>query len=158
MRLFFAVEFDPALKDAVAAAIGGTRIASPPWRWVARSNFHITLKFLGETPRDDIPRLVETVETVCRGVRPFDLELGGLGGFPNLRKPRVLFYEVVRGAGELVSLARDIDRALADNLMIPREKKPFRAHATPVQPNSWSATHTATASRSCSTGFPPTFR
>jgi 2'-5' RNA ligase len=130
MRLFFAVEFDPFLKDALADAIKGTGISNPPWRWVARSNFHITLKFLGETPRDDVPGLVDTVEAVCRNVEPFDLELGGLDGFPNLKKPRVLFYRVVRGANELVTLARGIDSALADNLMIPREKKTFRAHAT----------------------------
>ena len=74
--------------------------------------------------------MIETVETVCRDVGAFEFELGGLGGFPNLKKPRVLFYRVVRGADELVSLSRAIDSSLETDLSIPREKKPFRAHAT----------------------------
>jgi 2'-5' RNA ligase len=130
MRLFFAVEFEPRLKDALVDAINATAIDHPPWRWVARSNVHITLKFLGDTPKDQVPQLIDTVASVCRCAAPFDLELGGMGGFPNLKKPRVLFYNVIRGADELVSLSREIDSALETNLSIPREKKPFRAHAT----------------------------
>lgn len=130
MRLFFAVEFDDALKDAVSKAIGAVRIANPPWRWVARSNIHITLKFLGDMDDDLVPLLVDSVTAVCREIPPFDLVLGGLGGFPNLKKPRVLFYEATRGASELTSLSRRIEAALESDLSIAREERPFRAHAT----------------------------
>jgi 2'-5' RNA ligase len=130
MRLFFAAEFEPPLRDAVSDAIARARIANPPWRWVARDNIHVTLKFLGETPEDIIPELVEAVSGACSGTAPFDITLGRLGGFPNLRKPRVLFYEITTGARELVSLASAIETALFDGLGIAREDRPFRAHAT----------------------------
>ena len=130
MRLFFAVEFDDALKDAIVNAIDGIRIANPPWRWVARSNIHITLKFLGDTEEEMVPLLVDAVSAVCRETPPFEIVLGGLGGFPNLKKPRVLFYEATRGAPELTSLAQRVDAALYGDLSIPREERPFRAHAT----------------------------
>lgn len=130
MRLFLAVEFDDTLKDAIVNAIGGVRIPNPPWRWVARSNIHITLKFLGDTPEEMVPALVETVSAVCREISPFEIVLGGIGGFPNLKKPRVLFYEVTTGAGPLVSLAQRIETALYEGLSIPRDERPFRAHAT----------------------------
>jgi len=130
MRLFFAVEFDDTLKDAIVNAIDGIRIANPPWRWVARSNIHITLKFLGDTEEEMVPLLVDAVSAVCRETPPFEIVLGGLGGFPNLKKPRVLFYEATRGAPELTSLAQRVDAALYGDLSIPREERPFRAHAT----------------------------
>lgn len=130
MRLFFAVEFDDRVKDAVSRAIAGARIANPPWRWVARSNVHVTVKFLGETPEEHVPLLVEAVTPACAQLPPFQMELGGLGGFPNLNKPRVLFYEAIQGAGELAALARSVETALHDELSIAREDRPFRAHAT----------------------------
>ncbi len=130
MRLFLAVEFEPQLKDALVRAISEIGIDHPPWRWVARSNFHLTLKFLGDMQKDLVPRVIDTVEAVCRDAPAFDIELEGLGGFPNFKNPRVLFYHVVRGVDELVSLSRAIDSVLETALSIPREKKPFRAHAT----------------------------
>jgi 2'-5' RNA ligase len=130
MRLFFAAEFAPPLRQAVSDAITRARIPSPPWKWVAGENIHITLKFLGETPEEVIPELVEVAAGACSVAAPFDIVLGGLGGFPNLHRPRVLFYEVAAGARELVSLAGAIDRALCDELGIPRDDRPFKAHAT----------------------------
>jgi 2'-5' RNA ligase len=130
LRLFFAVELDDRLKDSVSRAIAGARVASPPWRWVARSNVHITIKFLGETPEDDVPLIVDAVSGACGDIEPFEIALGNLGGFPNLSKPRVLFYEATRGARELAALAGRVEAVLRDELSIPSEDRPFRAHAT----------------------------
>jgi 2'-5' RNA ligase len=130
LRLFFAVELDVHLKDSVSRAIAGARIANPPWRWVARSNVHITIKFLGETSDEMVPLVIDAVSGACGGLPPFEMTLGGLGGFPNLKKPRVLFYEAIRGAKELAELAVRVEKVLHDELSIPKEDRPFRAHAT----------------------------
>ena len=61
---------------------------------------------------------------------PFAITLGEMDGFPNLRRPRVLFYKVTRGADELTTLAKRLDAALHADLGIDRERRPFRAHAT----------------------------
>jgi len=130
VRLFFAVEFDERLRAAVSHAIAGARIPDPPWRWVAPSNVHITIKFLGETADDMVPLLVAAATDVCAETPPFQITLGAFGGFPDLKKPRVLFYETVEGARELADLARRIEAALHRELSIPMERRPFRAHAT----------------------------
>ena len=109
MRLFFAVDFTDDVKDALQRAIDGVGIADPPWRWVARDNFHITLKFLGEMPEDRVEALAKCVAGACRGVASFDIRLGGFGGFPNLKKPRVLFYKVDEGVEPLLDLAKRVD-------------------------------------------------
>lgn len=130
MRLFFAVEFDESLKDAIARAIEEIGVEDPPWRWVARHNFHITLKFLGETREERVKPLVMSAVGALRQMPPFQIQLGALGGFPTLRRPRVLFYQVNQGADELTALAERLDLALNNDLAVERDRRPFRAHAT----------------------------
>ncbi|UCH83832.1 MAG: RNA 2',3'-cyclic phosphodiesterase [Candidatus Latescibacterota bacterium] len=130
MRLFFAVGFDDSLKDAISTAIDKSGLAHPPWRWVARDNFHITMKFLGEMPQDRVSPLVMSAMTAFRGSTPFAITLGEMGGFPNLRRPRILFYTVTKGGDELAALANRLDASLNNDLGIDKERRPFRAHAT----------------------------
>jgi 2'-5' RNA ligase len=130
MRLFFAVDFTDSVKDAITKAIGDIPIVRPPWRWVSESNLHMTLKFLGEMPEEQAGPLGACAEAACRDVAPFSIHLGSLGGFPNLSRPRVLFYRVEKGADSLVELARRLDETLSERLGIRREKRPFRPHAT----------------------------
>ena len=130
MRLFFAIDFEASVKDAIAQAINAIPIEDPPWRWAAASNIHITLKFLGEMPEAHVAQLSECAEQVAAKVSPFSICLTDLGGFPDLSRPRVLFYRIDEGADALVALATRLDKALAEKMGIPREKRPFRAHAT----------------------------
>ena len=130
MRVFFAVDFDDELRRAIAHAIDGIGIAEPPWRWVATANFHITLKFLGDVDDDRIDALITSAERAARTATPFDITLRVMGGFPNLRKPRVLFYKVDQGVEPLTALANGLDLAIEEDHKIPRERRPFRAHAT----------------------------
>jgi 2'-5' RNA ligase len=130
MRLFIAVNLTQDVKQAVREAIERFPVPHPPWRWVKEDALHVTLKFLGETPQDRIPRIVEHMESACRAHKRFAIRLAHMGGFPNLKKPRVLYYEVVEGKKSLADIARDINMSLSDGLGIAVESKPFRAHIT----------------------------
>ena len=130
MRLFIAVNFDPRLRDLIAAAIDGFPIERPPWRWSKPETWHVTVKFLGERSENDAAAIAGCMEDVAERHSAFRLELRDFGGFPNLSRPRVLFYRAERGAEELRALAADIDQALLDVLGIPKETKRFQAHAT----------------------------
>jgi 2'-5' RNA ligase len=130
MRLFLAVNFDDSVRDAIRAALNAFPIADPPWRWAAPETWHVTLKFLGETRKDDATAIETVLDTVRVLHRPFPLSLGKFGAFPNFRTPRVLFYGVDTGAQPLAALAGDIDRALEAALGIPPEERDFHGHAT----------------------------
>lgn len=130
MRVFAAIEFDDDILDIIEAALDDFAIKRPPWRWTKRSTWHVTLKFIGEVE----PGEVETIAAVLSGVAarhaPFQVTLGPFGGFPNLGRPRVLFYDAVEGVEPMAALAEDINRVLATEAGIRAETKPFRAHAT----------------------------
>ncbi|MFH1754825.1 MAG: RNA 2',3'-cyclic phosphodiesterase [Candidatus Latescibacterota bacterium] len=130
MRLFIAVNLCEEIKQAIRNAIDRFPVAHPPWRWVGDDAFHITLKFLGDTSEDHVPQIINQLQGACRACHGFDIRLRDMGGFPNLTKPRVLFYKVMEGADELGHIAAAVDEALYRDLGIPMESKPFRAHVT----------------------------
>ena len=130
MRLFVAVEFTSHVCDAIQSAIESFPVRNPPWRWAKRANWHLTLKFLGETPESDVPAIESALAEAAGRHVAFDISLGALGGFPNLKRPRVLFYRVEKGDEHLAALAADVDTLLAARVGTEKENRPFRAHAT----------------------------
>jgi len=130
MRLFIAVNFSDAVLDAIEASIDRFAISRPPWRWSARPAWHVTLKFLGETPSAAVDGIAAVCDEVAAHHAPFDVTFGAFDGFPNLNRPRVLFYDIQSGAAEMGRIAAELNTALAERLGIRAETKPFRAHAT----------------------------
>jgi 2'-5' RNA ligase len=130
MRVFFAALLDFEVTRSIQRAIEQIPLLHPPWRWIAPENLHVTLRFIGETPEDTIDRLVASAADACREEAEFTIQLGGLGGFPNLARPRVLFYRVRTGADRFQHLVAGIDRALFRRMGIPPEQRAFRAHVT----------------------------
>jgi 2'-5' RNA ligase len=130
MRLFVAVNLSLEARDAIQAAIDNFPIPNPPWRWVSPDNWHLTLKFLGEMNTAQLDALNPALTDVARRHHRFEMTLGEFGGFPNLRDPRVLFYNVDHGARDLEALASDVDVAVERVIGLERERRRFRAHAT----------------------------
>jgi RNA 2',3'-cyclic 3'-phosphodiesterase len=130
MRLFIAVNLSFEARDAIQTAIDNFPIQNPPWRWVSPDNWHLTLKFLGDTPAAQLDALNAALHDVARRHRAFEMTLGSFGGFPNLRNPRVLFYNVDSGGKELEALANDVDVAVARAVGLQREQRRFVAHST----------------------------
>ncbi len=100
-----------------------------PVRWTHPATWHLTLQFLGEWPADRLAAL-QTSLSGLDGPAPFRLAPAGLGGFPNLRRPRVLFLQFA-GAEPLRELAAEVHRhtarAWADG---PQDTRPIHPHLT----------------------------
>ncbi len=130
MRLFVAVNLSLEVRAAIRSALDDFPVQNPPWRWVSSDNWHLTLKFLGDVEPARVGALSGALSDVAGRHHAFDLMVGGFGGFPNLRQPRVLFYNVERGAAELERLAGDVDAAVEKAIGLERERRRFHAHAT----------------------------
>lgn len=128
MRLFLAVTLPDELQGAIARETEQARAAAPAVRWVRASRLHLTLKFLGERPEGDEARVAGAARAALAPVAPFDVTLGGTGAFPNFRRPRVVWLDMLPLA-PLAELARRLDAALAP-LGFATETRPFRAHVT----------------------------
>lgn len=128
MRLFVALNLPPAERDRLQRAAGALRVAHLPVRWVQTDALHLTLKFLGEVPEQRAPEIAAALDRVAGGVPRFELELRGVGGFPNLGNPRVVWVGV-QAPPQLARLAQDVDDAMA-GLGFPREARPYTPHLT----------------------------
>jgi len=128
MRLFVAVNLPPAERRAAYAATRRLRDGHLPVRWMAEDALHVTLKFLGEVAEDRVEGIGVALTSAVRGVRPFEVTLGGFGVFPDHERPRV-FWLGVEHHPALELLANDVELAMSA-LGFEPELKPFQPHLT----------------------------
>jgi len=129
IRTFIAVDLPGQIKDRIGEIISPLKPLSRSIRWVRPEGLHLTLKFLGEIPEEQLPDIFSALETALSEWSTFRFRLSGLGGFPNLRRPRVLWIGIREGGDPLRELAGAVDRALV-SCGFPPEKRPFSPHLT----------------------------
>jgi 2'-5' RNA ligase len=122
LRLFVGIGFPPELKLQLSLLSSGI----PGARWVDPGNFHLTLRFIGETS-EAVAADIDDALTRLR-VRRFTLQLAGTGVFGGADKPRSLWVGVERSA-ELVALRDKIEQALV-RVGLPPEARKFSPHVT----------------------------
>ena len=130
IRAFIAIELPDAASDALSSVQGGLRAERHPYvKWVDPGGIHLTLKFLGNIDAGKVLAITDAIARAAQGVSPFRLKLGGLGAFPNPRRPNVIWVAVTGDVERLASLQRGIDRLLVPLGFSP-ESRPFTAHLT----------------------------
>lgn len=130
VRAFIAIEVSPDIHRRMEEAVAPLRamLARLPVRWVAVDNIHLTLKFLGETSTSNISMLQSMLQNVAAGQAPFEINVGELGAFPSMNRPRVIWIGV-QAPQELFNLQRRIE-AETEHLGYPREQRAFSPHLT----------------------------
>src|SRR5262249_62425133 len=91
LRLFVAVLLPEDVRQRLAAAVERLRPLAADVAWVAPSNFHITLKFLGQVDEARVPVLADALQPAVADRPAFDGAVRGLGAFPSPTRPRVLW-------------------------------------------------------------------
>lgn len=100
-----------------------------PVRWTRPDTWHLTLQFLGDWPADRLDALRAGLSALT-GPAPFAVRPAGLGGFPDLRRPRVLFLQFT-GAEPLLEMALGVRRATAQAWGDgPQDTRPVHPHLT----------------------------
>ena len=109
--------------------IAGFRRDNAGIRWVKAANLHLTLRFLGDIPQKSVPGLAESLKDNLDSFGSFDLVLSGMGGFPNLRKPRVIWIGIGDGTDRLIDLAEKVENGCIESGFGKGDKK-FSSHMT----------------------------
>ena len=94
VRLFLAVDLDADLKAALGMYAHGLRRVLPGASWVRPELLHITLRFLGDTPVDQVYRIDAACTPVAQACEPFRISVRGFGVFPHARHPTVVWAGV----------------------------------------------------------------
>ncbi|HDP98128.1 MAG TPA: RNA 2',3'-cyclic phosphodiesterase [bacterium] len=136
IRTFIAVEIPPGIKTKVAELQSELKQYGDKVNWVKPRGLHLTLKFLGATEESLLDKIISQLNAATTGTSPFQIKLEGLGAFPNLKRPRVLWCGVTDGASGLSILASSIDRRL-NTLGFAEENRPYSAHLTICRIKRW---------------------
>ncbi len=125
MRVFVAVFPPPEVRRSLIEAAR----AHPGFRLTAPQRVHLTLKFLGDVPPDDLPRIAAALEPVRDGQGPFDVITSGFGVFPSPRRARILWAGAGEGTERLRALTEVVETCLQPE-GFAREGRPFVPHIT----------------------------
>lgn len=130
IRTFIALELDTAIKEKIAVIQNTAQQAHAlKASWVAENNLHLTLKFLGDTPKNKVASISDTLKECCNNIAATDCTITTAGVFPDDRFPRVVWVGIEKGGDRLTYLAQKIEDALGA-MGFKKEKREFKSHIT----------------------------
>ena len=129
LRAFLAVEIPHELRQAVCLATSDLRKETESLiRWVAVENMHLTLKFLGDVSPTNVDFLTQMLSAQTEHFDCFDIHISGLGSFPNMKRPRVI-YVGIQAPAVLEALQHGLESA-SRRLGYESEERAFAPHLT----------------------------
>lgn len=131
IRSFIAIELTSEVLNVLNRAQATLRQGpgGQAGRWVKEEGIHLTLKFLGDVPTERLEEIYQAVSRACQAYGLFELIVAGLGCFPNLRRPRVVWVGLREETGQLAALQKTVERELG-RLGFPPEERGFTPHLT----------------------------
>lgn len=134
IRAFVAIELPPELTGALSTLQQGLKQkllslgGDAGIKWARPEATHLTIRFLGSIDEDLIDDISGELDTVCSQTPSLEITVEGVGGFPSLESPRVV-WAGIKDNEALSVLHEKLEDAL-EGLGFERETRPFRAHLT----------------------------
>lgn len=130
IRAFIAIDLPKPIQESVEKQTAALRrtLGDDLVRWVPVHNMHLTLKFIGNIAASHVDFLKQMLAQSADSHSQFDLQISGVGSFPNPKRPRVLWVGI-HAPAELTSLQTSIEKG-ALRLGYEKEERPFSPHLT----------------------------
>ncbi len=131
MRAFIAIELPTAMLRRLGTEIAKLQdlVDGRAIRWVEFEAIHLTLQFLGEIDDRTAELIASCLDEVSANHPRMSLDVGGLGGFPNLNRPRVLWIGIREPDRTLSKLQAEIEGGVS-TLGIDAEDRAYHPHLT----------------------------
>jgi len=129
IRCFLAIELPKLILRKIEEVQGDFRSTHADVRWVSPEKIHLTLKFFGNIEESRIDPIFNSIEEPVQNTLPFSLKVRGVGAFPHLKNPRVIWVGLVDGLEALASLQKETEAQL-EKIGFPPENRPFHPHLT----------------------------
>jgi 2'-5' RNA ligase len=135
MRLFVAIDLPETERRRLAKLPETQRwfgLDEAGLNWVPPENLHVTLKFLGSVPDEQVLTICQALAEI-RVPGPIHIQIGGASFLPRRGPMRVFVASVLGDLDRLGALQEEIERATAP-LGFPRERRAFHPHITLARP------------------------
>ncbi|MFB5618896.1 MAG: RNA 2',3'-cyclic phosphodiesterase [Candidatus Nitrosomaritimum aestuariumsis] len=125
MRTFVAVEIsNESVIDSIRDFQSKISLQAKP---IQPQNLHFTLQFLGEISEEICEKIKQNLKTI--EFQSFKINFKGVGAFPNMRSPRVVWVGVDEVGGKMLEkLAKEVENVLKPLGFF--SDKPFKSHIT----------------------------
>ena len=130
MRVFIAVSIPERSKKLLENKVNKIKASvNQDLKWVESKNWHLTLKFLGETDKRKINEIKKKISETVNNYNSFPLKFRGINAFPNMRYPKVLFIDIKWGKDNLIKMKSELDKSLSE-IGFSLEDRDFKPHLT----------------------------
>ncbi len=129
IRTFIAFELPPAVILLLQKMQQDLKRLKIRARWVQPENIHLTLKFLGNINPDDIDKIGAAMTGAAIEFSPITLAVSGIGVFPGIKRPRVIWLGLGGDIRSLLALQGRLEEKLV-GVGFPKDKRSFKAHLT----------------------------
>lgn len=129
LRAFIAVDLSESVRSSLGQVQEVLKRQRFRVKWVRPTNIHLTLKFLGNIEGADVEKISGAMAQATKDCKALSLVARGIGVFPNIRRPRVIWA----GLSGQLEILQDLQRSLEDHLAdlgFPKESRGFNAHLT----------------------------
>ena len=128
VRAFLAIPLPRQLQESIRVIQTELQASIAEARWTRPENLHLTLHFFGEIDQETLEKLKVSVLSIKGCQRPFQVEVKGLGAFPNPYRPRVIWLGL-KPRGQLEQLHRAIEPCLSQ-AGLTTDSRPYSPHLT----------------------------
>jgi len=130
-RLFISIQIPETIRNEMAAVQAELRQELPERgvTWTKPEQLHLTLKFLGNVEAQRVDALAQRLRVASGGLSPLRLRAEGVGAFPDLRFPRVVWIGLKDANEELAQVQRAIEEACGD-FTTQQPEGAFKGHVT----------------------------
>lgn len=129
IRTFIAIETEQHIRDAMENVQTILKSAYADVRWEPAAKLHATIKFLGNVQPTVLPSVLSASRAVVEQTPSFQLTYEGIGCFPSMKSPRIVWIGCTNKDGTLTHLKNHLDDALLP-LGFEIEKRDFHPHIT----------------------------
>lgn len=129
IRAFLAIELPKLILNRLKEVQQELRESQADVRWVDPNSIHLTLKFFGNVEEKEIESIMKSIEKPVQRTPLFSLKVQGMGGFPDLKNPRVLWIGLEESGDILSSLYKELEKEL-EKIGFKPEDRPFHPHLT----------------------------
>lgn len=129
IRSFLAIELPRTVVKEIQEVQNDLRASEADVRWVNPAQIHLTLKFFGNIEESQVEPIVTSLEEPARETPSFLVNVRGVGAFPHLKNPRVIWMGVVDEEDVLCPFQKRLEESM-EPLGFRPEARRFHPHLT----------------------------
>ena len=128
IRSFLAIDIDnDEILSRVASVQETLKSSGGDLKLVEFQNIHVTMQFLGDIDQHMVEKISHQMESLT--FSPFKIEVEGVGVFPTIKRPRVIWVGVQQGRDAVSQVYDQLERSLT-RLGFAKNQRKYSPHIT----------------------------